>query len=237
MLRIAIVEDELVEMNRVKDYIDRFQAENHIEFELRHYADAISFLGNSTVVFDIVLMDIQMPHMNGMDAARALREQDGRTVIIFLTNLAQFAVKGYEVEALDFIVKPVSYPVFAVKLKRAIKVAESNATHAINIVRSGNVSRISTGDVVYVDVSGHEIHYHVGSDIIKDWGTLGEVEQRLEPYHFMRCNSCYLVNPQHIREVSGYIVVMSNGDSLQISHPKKKAFMAALAQWMGESKA
>lgn len=237
MLCIAIVEDEIAEANRVKDFITRFQQENHVEFELRHYSDAISFLSNNTAVFDIVLMDIQMPHMNGMDAAHALREQDNRTVIIFLTNLAQFAVKGYEVEALDFIVKPVSYPVFAVKLKRAIKVAESNATHTINVVRSGNVSRISARDVAYVEVSGHEIRYHIGSNIVKDWGTLGEVEKQLEPYHFMRCNNCYLVNPQHIREIKGYVVVMGNGDSLQISHPRKKAFMTALAQWMGENKA
>lgn len=236
MLRIAIVEDEKVEADQIKEFIARFQAENYTEFEVRHYADAISFLQSGTVVFDIVLMDIQMPHMNGMDAARTLREQDSRTVIIFLTNLAQFAVKGYEVEALDFIVKPVSYPVFEIKLKRAVKVAESNAMHTINVVRSGNVSRIPVRDVVYIEVSGHEIRYHIGAGIVKDWGVLGEVEKHLGPYHFMRCNNCYLVNPQHIREVSGYTIIMNNGDNLQISHPKKKAFMAALAQWMGEGK-
>ena len=109
---VAIVEDDGNYAALLTDYFMRYQSGRGDKFEIKTYGDGLDFLENYQPGTDIVLLDIEMPHISGMDAARRLRETDKLVSIIFVTNLARFAVDGYEVDACGFMVKPVSYPAF-----------------------------------------------------------------------------------------------------------------------------
>lgn len=234
MVKIAIVEDDSAAAKLLASYLDRFAREHDTAFEVSTYQDAVSFLDPYRPCFDVVFMDIELPHMNGMDAARRLRELDRQIVLVFVTNMAQYAVKGYEVDALDFIVKPVAYPDFAFKMKRvlnALKVSRERQI-AIPLARKG-MCRVSVSKLLYVEVANHKLRYHFADQILESGGALSKVEHELRTWNFLRCNSCYLVNPQYIEWVRGYTVKVGD-DELQISHPKRKEFIKGLTEWLAK---
>lgn len=229
LITVAIVEDEAAAAKQLTDYLRNFEKEYGEVFQITHYENAGSFLEPYRQV-EIVFMDIQMPGINGMEGARMLREIDPETKLIFVTNMAQYAVQGYEVDALDFVVKPVSYKDFCFKLKRAVSAVKNSRQNVIDIRIPNGMERISVSDLLYVEVEQHTVSYHLRDSVYKVRGTMKMVEENLKQWHFLRCNSCYLINPRHIEWVHGYEVKLGE-DILQISHPRKKKFMEELADY------
>lgn len=235
MFEISIIEDDTSACEVLKEYIKRYGRENSLDFEINCYGDALSFLDLYKHGSDIIFMDIELPNMNGIEAAQRLRENDSTAVLIFVTNMAQFAVKGYEVNALDFVVKPLTYPAFCMKIDRALKVVETLSPHRITVSIPGKVVRLDVRYLCYVEVMGHKLFYHTESEVFEGRGVMNSEEERLKKYNFLRCNSCYLVNPLQIKTVGKDAVVMRNDEVLQISHSKRKKFFADFAEYLGNN--
>lgn len=146
--------------------------------------------------------------------------------------MVQYALKGYEVNALDYIVKPLHYESFALKMRRAVQQAlfRTDQQYVIN-VRNGLV-KVSRNQIRYVEVRGHQITYHLENSTIETYGTMKEVTTRLQDRSFALCNSCYYVNLYYVTAVDGYLLRLG-GTELQISHPKKKEFLKALNDYVG----
>ena len=121
VFKVAIVEDQDEEANRLISYFKRYEQERDDSFQITRFENGDRFIFNYRPVFDLVLMDIMMPGSNGLDAAKALRDIDRNVTLVFVTNMAQFAVKGYEVEAFDFVVKPVTFQNFVIKMDRTLR--------------------------------------------------------------------------------------------------------------------
>ena len=113
MNRIAIVEDDQGYRDTLFIYIKQYEQERDTAFEATPFEKADDFLAVYNGDYDIILMDIEMPGTNGMDAAEQIRKRDAQVVIMFITNMAHYAIKGYEVGALDFVLKPIQYLNFA----------------------------------------------------------------------------------------------------------------------------
>lgn len=175
-----------------------------------------------------------MPGINGIDAAKELREIDESVTLIFVTNMANLAVKGYEVEALDFIIKPVKYDSFAMKMDRAMKVVKGKKSVDISIRVDRSLKIISASKITYIEVIHHTLVYHTQEGVIKSRGTLEVLEKQLEKENFVRCNACYLVNMKYITEVSGDDVMVA-GCTIKISRAKKKSFMQAFTNYLGNT--
>lgn len=120
MLRVAIVEDEAECREVLRDMISRYAEEQQKQIRVQEFSDGSELVDNYKPDYDILLLDIEMPHLDGMKAAEKIRETDQDVVIVFITNMAQYAIKGYEVNALDFIIKPVNYSTFSMRFTRAI---------------------------------------------------------------------------------------------------------------------
>lgn len=237
MIEIAIVEDDVQEQQQLLNYLKRYAEDHQQAFLFSIFSNAFDFL-ESPKTFDIAFMDIMMPNMTGMDAAEKLRTYNNRTVIIFVTTMVQFAIKSYEVDALDYIVKPVSYERLTMKLQKAIKVFESNEGGTIMVDDPRGTTKLATNDILYVEVTGHKLVFHTLADNYTEYGSLSELETVLSAYNFMRCNACYLVNPQHIKQLNtkNLLVILSNDEQLKISQTKRKSFVSELTNWLGQGK-
>ena len=130
MLQIAIIEDEADLAQQTKDNVVCYLNEHGLEGNIAVFNDGMDIAENYKPIWDILLLDIEMPLLNGMSAPQKIREQDATVVMIFITRMAKYAIKGYEVDALDFILKPITYaqlskpwrfPVVCKKLKTALK--------------------------------------------------------------------------------------------------------------------
>lgn len=234
-MRIAIVEDEHSCAECLHDYLRRYEQEQEVSFHVEKFTDGQQIVkrcrtGNG---FDVIFMDIQMRHMDGMTAARKIRETDSDVILIYITNMAQFAIKGYEVNALDFLVKPVGYPMFEAKLKKAQnKLEAAKEKFLVGKSRDG-IFKIYTKDLIYIEVKNHSLVYHTTSGEYICTGSLKETEKEIQGVAFSRCNSCYLVHLAYVEKVTKDVVVMADGSHLLISGPRKKNFMKELTDYYG----
>ena len=158
---IAIVEDEQAAAERLTAYIQRYAGEFGQQFNITRFCDGEAFLQNYKTIYAVVFLDIQMPRKNGMDAAEELRRYDKNVSIIFITNLVQYALKGYEVDAVSFLLKPVSYYDFSLKFKKALDIYLMNEERSFTVNAPGGLCRISTDKLMYVEIINHRLHYHL----------------------------------------------------------------------------
>ena len=120
MIKAAIVDDDSVSLDLICSYLERFSKENNMEIVFSRFEEAISFLEQSHS-FDLVFLDIEMPLINGMQAAEKLRETNKSIALIFVTNTAKYAVNGYSVDAVDYLLKPVNYTRFSALMKKTVR--------------------------------------------------------------------------------------------------------------------
>ena len=232
MVRIAVVEDSIADWTTLSDHLDRYGKTKSEKFSISRFPDGMDFISDYKVDFDIILMDIDMPHMNGLDTARRLRQVDEGVAMIFITNLAKYATNGYEVRALDFIVKPVEYRELEYKLNRALLYCRRHGEDALTLESAGVARRVPLRTIYYVEVYNHSLIYHTASGNIRVHGQLKDLEADSRFGRFAKCNSCYLVNCEQVAQVHQDHVLVG-GDRLPISRRRKKAFMSRLAEVLG----
>ena len=223
-IRVAIAEDDPKASTTLTSHLERFGKENGIHFSVQVFDDALLLLDHYSADYDLIFMDIQMPMMNGMDAAQCLRELDQEVALVFVTSLTQYAVQGYEVNALAYIVKPFNYYDFAMKMTRVMKKIPQHEGEEIMISTEMGTVRMSLDNIRYVEVSGHHLTYHTMVGDFTQYAALSKLEEQLAGHHFVRCNSCYLVNLQYVRRINGMLVQVGD-EELKISQPRRKQFV------------
>ena len=172
MLKIAIVEDDKAMAETLKRHIDTFSSEKKEVLSAQLFRTTTDFL-SSPLMFDIVFFDIQFENdMDGIKAAKRLREKDSSVTIVFVTSFRQFAVKGYEVEAYDFIVKPVEYSDFSLRMSRIIKHVYKEKDDSVSLRTGGAQKVISVQELKYIEVAGHTVYYHTTGGVIDGPGRL-----------------------------------------------------------------
>lgn len=234
MLRIAIVEDMRTDAEVILGFVSRYAAENQQEMKWQLFHDGDSFLKACKTGFDIVLMDIEMPGSNGMEIARQLRSIDEKAVLLFVTHMINYAVEGYAVRALDFLVKPLEYENFQIKLNRAIEIFEKNKGFDLTIHTPTGLRKVSTDDIMFIEVMDHTLLLHLKNEEQSMRGSIKVLEEKLAPYGFVRCNNSYLVNLSHVLELDGNDVII-NKQRIPIGRTKKKVFLQRLTEYFGDT--
>ena len=231
--QIAIVEDQDEEANRLAAYFEQYSQGKQDTFQITRFETGDRFIARYQPVYDIVFMDIMMPGTNGMETAQALRKMDSHVTLIFVTNMAQFAVKGYEVEAFDFVVKPVTYQNFVMKIDRVLEKLKNEQTDSYILLNlTEGKRRVPPSQIKYVEVVGHKLIYHTTEEDYAVYGSMKAAEEQLNPKVFCRCNNCYLVNLNYVSAVGNTSATVGD-EELQISRARKNAFVAQLNEFLG----
>ena len=233
MIKIAVVEDEIQVQQKMCSFVAKFCKHVAVEFLVDCFGDGNEFLTAYRNDYDVVFMDIQLGDTNGFETAKRLRQINGDVIIIFVTNLSQFALKGYEVSALDFLVKPVSYEVFALKMQRVVdKLKLEKDVVAINF--AGGVMNLPLATVKYIETEGHAVVFHTVDGIYKTYASLKTIEKQISSPTFFKCNSCYLINLKYVRGINGFDLYIGD-ETLQISRARKSEFIEVLNKYLGGS--
>lgn len=238
MIRVAIVEDNLTEAKNLDAVLQRYGKAHDIQFESTHFENAIQFLDQYQPKYELIFMDIDMPYLNGVEATKKLRQIDDKVVLMFVTALAQYAVQGYGVGALDFLIKPVNYAVFENKISRALTAIKKNKGKQIVIRTDNRIKVIDVNNLIYIEMYNHYLNFHVedSDEIYKMRGTLMSAKELLEDLYFEECNKGILVNLSKVTAVEGFKTVLNNGEELSISRTKKSLFLQRLAEYHGDWK-
>ena len=150
MIQIAIADDDAVFLAKIEKYVRKYQEENNTDIQLTTFSDAKELIEGYHPVYDIVILDIEMPGMNGMEAAEKIRQTDENVVLMFITNMIQYAIRGYSVGALDFVMKPVNYYTFSLKLTRAIGRIQKNGKEIL-LKLQDSVKKVPVDAIYYVE--------------------------------------------------------------------------------------
>lgn len=232
MIRIAMVEDEAAVREQLQGYIQRYTRQYGTEFAVTEFTDGVEILDEYRPVYDIVLLDVEMKHLDGMETAQRIRELDKDVVLIFITNMAQYAIKGYAVGALDYVLKPVPYFAFSQQLQKAEEKLRRRARHYLAVPVEGGLRRLDTAQIYYMESEGHRVHFYTEEGEFSAPGALKTFEEKLAGLPFARCNSGYLVNLAQVKGVQQGVAQVGPYE-LQVSRPKRKSFLAALADYIG----
>ena len=233
MPRIAVVEDDKTYAAQLKEHLVRYGTEKNQKISVALFPDGEDIVTDYSAEFDIILMDVEMTFMDGMTTAERIREKDNEVVIIFITNMPQYAIQGYKVDALDYVLKPISYFAFSQRIDRALtRVKKKEATY-ITVAQKGGKKKLNVDKICYVEVRDHDLIYHSTKGDIVTKSSMKEAEDTLGGTKFFRCNRCYLVNLEYVEDFRGNDVTVAS-DVIQVSRARKKAFMDALNDYMNE---
>lgn len=232
MLNVAVVDDESAERERVRACLDYVSQKKGVEFCVDEYDSADSFLVKFEHEYDVVLMDIEFPAgMNGMEAAHALRKIDKTVVLIFITNMAQMAIQGYEVDALDFIVKPIDKFSFLLKMTRVLNRVVQRSWKRITVKTDGEVVSLLPQLIRYLKVDGHYVVYHSREGTYSEYISLSGAEKKLGDPAFYRCDRGCLVNLRFVTQV-GRDACTVDGEEIPIARTQRSAFIRAYAAFL-----
>ena len=232
-INVAIVEDCQEDLANCLSLLDQYSKEKNVHFDIQTFENGDSFLLRFKSQYDFIILDINLSAMNGIDVARTIREKDEEVIIMFATNLAKYATRGYEVDAIDFVLKPLTYASFYLRLEKVMKKLFKKNDYFIVVPSDGGFNKVSINDVLYIEVIAHDIIFHLsnGQELMTS-GTLKKYEEQLKKYWFIRCNSCYLVNATKIKRVEKLEIQLVNDEVVAISHPKRKLFMETFRKYV-----
>ena len=233
MYRVAVVEDSAFERKNMLSYLKQYQEKEQVPLEVLSYSDGSELIEAYPEPLDILLMDIGMEKLDGMKTARLVRRRDTRVVLIFVSSMIQYGLQGYSVDALDFLVKPVSYTMLKLRLDRAIARLEKRTGRLLKIRSEDTLLPISSENITYVEAQDHKVIIHTVTESIPAAMSLKSIESSLAGLSFYRCHNTFLVNLNYVDRLQGNELTI-NGQTLPISRYKKQEFLEVYSAWEGE---
>ena len=230
MFYIAVVEDQKDNADTLCSYIKKYGLEKHIIFEIDVFTDGLNFISDYTEKYDMVFMDIAMPHMDGLEAAHKLREMDNKVGLIFITTLAKYAIRGYEVQAMDFLIKPIKYELFHLKFEKALSMRKYDIVFRIPLANGGK--KLLVSDITYIESCKHYIYFHTELKEYRMRGSMKEISEFFLKNSFALASGSLLVNLAYVEEFQGGEVIV-NGEKFVLARKYKTDFINELTEYMG----
>lgn len=232
-MRIAVVEDEAPQRAQLCGLVKAAAAERGFSAVLFEYGEADALLRAGAADLDLILMDIDMPGMSGMEAAHVIRETDSQVMIAFCTGLVSRALDGYAVQALDFLVKPVSGARIGELLEKAERQLGLRRPRMLTLRMQEETVILPVQEPRFAETYGRKLRLHAGERSIDLRMTMAALEKQLPPGAFFRVHNAYLVSLAHVRGITG-LTLDVGGEEVPVSRHKKREFMQALTAYLGE---
>ncbi|MBP5253852.1 MAG: response regulator transcription factor [Lachnospiraceae bacterium] len=231
MLRIAIVDDNLEDAKVLQGYLQRFSEEIGETFVVEVFDDSLDFAENYQPVWQAVLLDIDMPRYNGLNLAKEIRRADKHVCILFVTNMGQYAIRGYEVDAVDFLVKPVQYQNFSDKMQKVRNILNRAPDDAVIIDCKEGIIKMPRREIRYIGKAGNNIVWHTDRGDFRRRGNITDIEGDYLGHDFSKCNSGCIVNLRRFDRILKHEIHVGEA-VLTISRGMEKSFREDLMKFM-----
>lgn len=227
MYQICIVDDEDNSLNQLKEILLKFFKGKSIQVDIFSFNNPVNFIDKFIPnKYDIIFLDISMPQINGIDVGKKIREKDISTTIVFTTSLIQYALSGYEVNAFDYLLKPINYSSLALTLQRWLKL-QNNNDNSITIKYKNSFIKLDIISILYIEVIDHKLIIHTKNEDYSLRDSLDNYIDKLKDYNFSLCNRCYLVNLKYVSKITQDNVIVGN-DKLILSKKRRAEFINAI---------
>lgn len=233
--RIAVCDDDDMMRENLCSLCDDILTNDDVEYRLASFESASRLeekLDAEGCPFDLLILDIQMEGMTGMELARSLRERGNRVSIIFVTACDDYLCEGYGVQPIHFLLKPVQREALASAIHTDLKL---NYIPKTAVVRIGNkLVHLSLPDIRYVESCNHSIMIHQSTGNSTYYFALSDLEKQLPLGQFARCHNSYLVNLDEVREIGRTELSLQSGETLPVGRAYYKAFQSAFVRYMND---
>lgn len=227
MLHIAIVDDDACQRESLRRMLAQYQAEHQYAWTVSLFSDGADLLEHYANQYSIILLDIKMGILDGLETARRIRLQDPGVLLFFITSYAQHATEGYDVDAKGFLVKPVTYPLLSRQLDRAVLTLSQRAEQYLILNNSRQMQRVPLKSILYIEGVGHYAYIYTAQGKLMELISMKALEEQLKSAPFFRCSPSLIVNLDQVESVCQSLVTV-DGRALTVSRSRKKAFLEAL---------
>ncbi len=229
MIHIAICDDEKYMSDHIRSFVSDFFHKKNREISLRMFSsgeDLLSYNGQ----IDILFLDIQMRDMDGMETARRLRADQFRGFLVFITVLKEMVFRSFEVQAYDYLVKPVDDKQFEKTMER-LYASMQNASEESLLVQKGYEGRIIAKDeIIFCEIIDRKIYLNlISGEVVDYYERIEKLETKLDN-RFYRCHRSYIINLKHLKGYKNGTAYMDNGKEIPVSRLRSKEFSVP-AQW------
>ena len=230
MMMISIAENRESEAEALRRMVEDYCASAGIAAAVRTYAGGMELV-RSTGTCDLLLLSYQMEKLDGLETARILRKLGSTAELIFLSDSAEPAIHGYEVGAMDFLLKPVSAETLRPALDRAVRRLESRACGVLALKVSGGTVGVAANDITYIEVFDHNLVYHTVKGDYNVRGRLSDVYEQLDPERFLLCSRSFIVNMRHVSGIFGDHLMVS-GAKIPVSKSHRRELLDRFAGYL-----
>lgn len=206
MVRVALCDDEIEELSTIITFLEEYKLTRQLDLTYTAFQSPLELLASieKGAAYDIILLDVVMPGLNGIDAAKEIRGYDTSVKIIFLTSSSEFAVQSYVVGAYFYQLKPVWRDSFFTLIDRASSEIRRESGENLILRCKTGIYRIPISRLVCCEVMGRMLRYHLSDgSVLESTGSMQELEQSLRVYpSFIKPHRSYLINMDYIRNIS-----------------------------------
>ena len=229
VIKIAIIEDDSSDRDQLVSYLEQYIQAHNLSFVINTYQSGEDFL-QTNMHYQLVFMDIELPGINGIETAEKMRHRGGDEVLILVTNMVRYAVHGYAVKAVDYMVKPVLYEQLALKLPEYISMIKRK--NSITVKNRQGMVRVNIQQIRFIEVYNHNIVIHLANRTEECYGSLKDYEVQLRDRGFVRCSQSCLVNLAYVDSILGDTVLV-DGTTVPVSRREKKNLLYAFTTFDG----
>lgn len=232
MYNIAICDDEITFVSEIRKTLEQYAHTKGVDFRFQIYYDGKDLLDNYQDDFNLIFMDIKMEKVNGLKAAEEIRRRDKAVGLIFLTSIAEYVWKGYDFGAINYLLKPLTYERLEMELDRFFASYPGKEEHFMIVSNDAGKFKVPYKKLRYIETKGRHVLLHYEKQHLTFHKSMKETVMILKnETMFAQCHASFLVNLSYITSLENMEAVLSTGERIPISYPKRKAFMLRLAEY------
>lgn len=229
---VAICEDEEIQLQQTKSWFHRIKVENHVHFHIDVFTSGEELIQHGHEMYDIILLDVHMKEINGIETAKHIRKTNKRSKIIFLTAMEQYWPEGFNVNAYRYFIKPIDEDKFCEEIGAILAEMKDDQSFVV-MKHEGALIKLYISDIRYLEIADRKVKLYTNCGTYVSNESLGSWYERLRTHGFAHPHNSYLVNMKYIIAIDKEKTSLTDGEVIYVSQRKYKTFKEQFTRYVG----